>query len=47
MDCDIFFREFELHSQYQVHFQTNKFAKGMNPLYPNNYWLNSIILVLQ
>ena len=34
MVCEIVAREFELHSRYYVHFQTNILGKGMNPLIP-------------
>ena len=32
IDCGIVVSEFELQSQYYVHFRTNILAKGMNPL---------------
>ena len=32
MDCGIVVSEFELQSRYCVHFRTNTFGKGMNPL---------------
>ena len=31
LDCDLEVSEFELQSQYYVHFRTNTFRKGMNP----------------
>ena len=34
LDCDIAVSEFELHSRYNVPFQTNSIEKGMNPLIP-------------
>ena len=30
MDCRIVISEFELHSRYYIHFQTNALGKGMN-----------------
>ena len=32
LDCDIVVSKFEIQSWYYVHFQTNAFGKGMNPL---------------
>ena len=32
MDCGIVVGKFVLQSRYYVHFQTNTFGKGMNPL---------------
>ena len=32
LDCGIIVNEFEPQSRYYVHFQTNTFEKGMNPL---------------
>ena len=32
LDCGIVVGEFELLSQYDVHFQTNTLGKGMDPL---------------
>ena len=32
LDCGIVVSKFELQSRYYVHFQTNTFGKGMNPL---------------
>ena len=32
MDCEIVISEFELQSRYYLHFRTNTFGKGMNPL---------------
>ena len=32
MDCEIVISEFELQSRYYMHFPTNTFGKGMNPL---------------
>ena len=31
--CKIIVSEFELQSRYDVHFRTNIFGKGINPLY--------------
>ena len=33
-NCNIIVSEFELQSRYYVHFWTNIFRKGMNPLIP-------------
>ncbi len=46
MVCEIVAREFELQSRYYVHFRTNTLGKGMNPLYPPSYELNSTTTVL-
>ena len=46
MDCGILAREFVLQLCYYVHFQANTLGKGMNPLYPPSYGLNSITTVL-
>ena len=32
LDCGIVVSEFELQSQYGMHFRTNTLGKGMNPL---------------
>ena len=45
LDCDIVVSEFEPQLQYSVHFQTNRFRKGMSHLSPTN-GLNSTITVL-
>ena len=41
LDSNLEVNEFELQSHYYVHFQTNTFAKGINPLYPLCCWLIS------
>ena len=46
MDCGIVIREFVLQSRYYVHFRPNTLGKGMNPLYPPSYGLNSTTTVL-
>ena len=46
MDYGIVVSEFELHSRYYVHFLTNTLGKGMNPLLPPSYGLNSTTTVL-
>ena len=43
LDGKIVVSEFELQSRYYVYFRTNIFRKGMNPLIPPSYGLNSII----
>ena len=45
-DCGIVVNEFVLQSHYYVHFWANTLGKGMNPLYPPSYGLNSTITVL-
>ena len=46
LDCGFVVSEFEF---YYVHFRTNTFGKGMNPLIPTpaSYGLNTISTVLQ
>ena len=34
LECDIVVSKFELQLHYYVHFRTNTFGKGMNPLIP-------------
>ena len=34
LDSDLKISEFELQSDYYLHFQTNTLGKGMNPLIP-------------
>ena len=46
LDCGIVISEFELQSYYNIHFRTNTLKKGMNPLYPPRYGLNTITTVL-
>ena len=46
MDCGIVVREFVLQSRYYVHFRANTLGKGMKPLYPPIYGLNSTTTVL-
>ena len=46
MDYWIVVSEFVLQSPYYVHFRANTLGKGMNPLYPPSYGLNSTITVL-
>ena len=46
MDCGIIVREFVLQSRYYVHFRANTLGKGMNPLIPPSYGLNSTTTVL-
>ena len=46
MDCGIVIREFELQSRYYVHFRANTLGKGMNPVIPPSYGLNSTTTVL-
>ena len=36
-DCDITVSEFELHSRYYIHFQTNTSEKMMNILIPTSH----------
>ena len=43
---DIEMNEFELQSPYYKHFRTNTLEKGMNPIYPPSYGLNSNTTVL-
>ena len=46
MDCQIVVREFVLQLRYYVHFRANTLGKGMKPLYPPSYGLNSTTTVL-
>ena len=47
LDCRIVVSEFELQSRYYVHFWTNTFGKGMNPLIlPSMGYLNGTTTVL-
>ena len=46
MDYGIVVSKFEFQSRYYVHFRTNTLGKGMNPLYPPSYGLNSTTIVL-
>ena len=46
IDCKIVVSEFVLQSHYYVHFLTNTLEKGMEPLYPPSYGLNSTTTVL-
>ena len=46
LDCSLNVKEFVLQSHSYIHFQTNTLGKGMNPLYPSSYGLNSITAVL-
>ena len=41
LDCDIAVSEFELHSCYYINMGLIPLAKGMNPLIPISYGLNS------
>ena len=45
LDCGLQVTEFNLQSCHYVHFQTNTFTKGMNPL-SLSYRLNSITAVI-
>ena len=47
MDGRIEVSKFELLSCYYVHFQTITLGKGINPLIPPSYGLNSTIIVLE
>ena len=47
LDCSLERREFELQSGYYIHFWTNTLRKGMNPLFPTIYGLNSNTVVIQ
>ena len=38
LDFNIRVSEFELHSRYYVHFQTNALGKGMNTLISTAFW---------
>ena len=46
MDYGIGVSKFELKSRLYVHFRTNTFGKGMSPLIPPIYGLNSTTTVL-
>ena len=46
LDCDVIVSKYELPLCYYVHFRTNTFEKGMNPLTPS-YSLNSTTLIQQ
>ena len=47
LDYGLKVSKFQLQLCYYIHFQTNPFGKGMNPLIPTpNYRLNSITAVL-
>ena len=46
MDCGIVVCEFVLQLRYYVHFRTNTLGKGMDPLNPPSYGLNSTTTVL-
>ena len=46
MDIGIVVSEFVLQSRYYVHFRTNTLGKGMDPLYPPSFGLNSTTTVL-
>ena len=46
LDCGSVVSKFELQSLYYIHFWTNTLGKGMNPIYPPSYGLNSITSVL-
>ena len=47
LDCGLEVSMFEFQSCYYVHFRTNTVGKGMNPIIPLSYRLNSITAVLQ
>ena len=38
--------EYEIHPCYYVYFWPYRLGKGMNPLIPTSYWLNSTTTVL-
>ena len=44
-DYSLDVNEFELQSGYYIHFQTNTIRKGMKPLTPFSYELNSTSLI--
>ena len=46
MDCGIVISEFVLQSRFYVHFRANTLGKGMKPLIPPSYGLNSTTTVL-
>ena len=46
LDCGFEVSEFELKSDYSIHFQTNALGKGMNTLILPCYRLNSITAIL-
>ena len=45
LDCDIIVGEFDPQLRYCIHFRTNIFSKGMNPLFTFLYGLNNITTV--
>ncbi len=46
LDCGIVVSEFILQLPYNVQFRANTLGKGMNPLIPRSYGLNSTTTVL-
>ena len=46
LHCDIIVNEFKLQLCYYILFQRNILGKGMNPLIPPSYGLNSTTTVL-
>ena len=47
LDCGIVVNEFEFQSHYYTHLWTNTLGKGMKPIIPTSYGLNSSTTVLQ
>ena len=45
LKCDITVNKFQIHSHYNIHFQTNTLIKNMNLLIPSNYELKSTTTV--
>ena len=41
LDSDIIVSEFELESQYSIHYQSNSLGKIMTLWFPNSNWLNN------
>ena len=46
LDFGIVVSELELQSRYYVHLWTNTLGKGVDPIYPSSYGLNSTTTVL-